>query len=72
MPYAQALARLPAWLQQLTLESNGKRVTREGSPVEGPTAPALWGDTLYVPLSSFEEGVAGLAAYECCKQREER
>ena len=32
-------------------------------------APTLWGDTLYVPLSSFEEGVAGLAAYECCKQR---
>jgi polyvinyl alcohol dehydrogenase (cytochrome) len=32
-------------------------------------APALWNDTLYVPLSSFEEGVAGLAAYECCKQR---
>jgi polyvinyl alcohol dehydrogenase (cytochrome) len=32
-------------------------------------APALWKDTLYVPLSSFEEGVAGLAAYECCKQR---
>lgn len=32
-------------------------------------APSLWKDTLYVPLSSFEEGVAGLAAYECCKQR---
>jgi polyvinyl alcohol dehydrogenase (cytochrome) len=32
-------------------------------------APALWKDTLYVPLSSFEEGVAGLAVYECCKQR---
>ena len=32
-------------------------------------APALWKDTLYVPLSSFEEGVAGLAIYECCKQR---
>jgi polyvinyl alcohol dehydrogenase (cytochrome) len=32
-------------------------------------APAIWGDTLYVPLSSFEEGVAGLAVYECCKQR---
>ena len=45
VPYAQALGRLPAWLQQLTLESNGKRVTREGSLVEGPTAPALWGDT---------------------------
>jgi polyvinyl alcohol dehydrogenase (cytochrome) len=32
-------------------------------------AGTLWGDTLYVPLSSFEELVAGLAAYECCKQR---
>src|SRR5205823_367328 len=45
VPYAQALGRLPAWLQQLTLESNGKRVTRDGAPVDGPTAPALWGDT---------------------------
>ena len=45
VPYAQALARLPAWLQQLTLESNGKRVKRDGSPVDGPTAPGLWGDT---------------------------
>ena len=45
VPYAQALARLPAFLQQLTLESNGKRVTRDGAPVDGPTAPALWGDT---------------------------
>ncbi|MFL5296892.1 MAG: PQQ-binding-like beta-propeller repeat protein [Phenylobacterium sp.] len=32
-------------------------------------APALWNGVLYVPLSSFEEGVAGLASYECCKQR---
>jgi glucose-6-phosphate isomerase len=45
VPYAQALGRLPAYLQQLTLESNGKRVTRDGAPVDGPTAPALWGDT---------------------------
>jgi len=45
VPYAQPLARLPAFLQQLTLESNGKRVTRDGGPVAGPTAPALWGDT---------------------------
>ncbi|HEY3177443.1 MAG TPA: glucose-6-phosphate isomerase [Casimicrobiaceae bacterium] len=45
VPYAQALKRLPAFLQQLTLESNGKRVTRDGVPVDGPTAPALWGDT---------------------------
>jgi len=43
VPYAEALALLPAYLQQLTLESNGKRVTREGTPVEGRTAPALWG-----------------------------
>ena len=44
VPYAQALARLPAYLQQLTLESNGKSVQRDGSPVTGSTAPALWGD----------------------------
>ena len=45
VPYAHGLARLPAWLQQLTLESNGKRVTRDGARVFGPTAPALWGGT---------------------------
>ncbi|MEO8487065.1 MAG: glucose-6-phosphate isomerase [Betaproteobacteria bacterium] len=43
VPYAEALALLPAYLQQLSLESNGKRVTREGAPVEGRTVPALWG-----------------------------
>jgi glucose-6-phosphate isomerase len=44
VPYAQALARLPAYLQQLQLESNGKSVRRDGTPVDGPTAAALWGD----------------------------
>ena len=44
VPYAQALARLPAYLQQLSLESNGKRVRRDGTPADGATAPALWGD----------------------------
>jgi glucose-6-phosphate isomerase len=44
VPYAQALARLPAYLQQLALESNGKCVQRDGSPATGPTAAALWGD----------------------------
>lgn len=44
VPYAHALARLPSYLQQLSLESNGKQVTRDGTPVAGPTAPALWGD----------------------------
>jgi len=43
-PYAQALAHLPAYLQQLSLESNGKCVRRDGTPVDGPTAPALWGN----------------------------
>ncbi|HET9046389.1 MAG TPA: glucose-6-phosphate isomerase [Casimicrobiaceae bacterium] len=45
VPYAQALARLPSWLQQLSLESNGKRVTRDGAPVATATAAGLWGDT---------------------------
>ena len=43
-PYAQALARLPAYLQQLEMESNGKCVTRDGTPVEAPTCPAIWGE----------------------------
>jgi glucose-6-phosphate isomerase len=44
VPYAHALARLPAYLQQLQLESNGKSVLRDGAHVDGDTAPALWGD----------------------------
>ncbi|HEX8739310.1 MAG TPA: glucose-6-phosphate isomerase [Casimicrobiaceae bacterium] len=44
VPYARALARLPAWLQQLELESNGKSVARDGATLDGPTAPAVWGD----------------------------
>ena len=43
VPYAHALALLPAHLQQVALESNGKSVGRDGSAVEGATAPALWG-----------------------------
>ncbi|MEO8306211.1 MAG: glucose-6-phosphate isomerase [Betaproteobacteria bacterium] len=44
IPYAQTLFRLPAYLQQLVLESNGKRVARDGAPLAGPSAAALWGD----------------------------
>ena len=44
VPYAQALARLPAYLQQLVLESNGKSVMRDGRPVQGATSAALWGE----------------------------
>jgi len=43
-PYAQALARLPAYLQQLEMESNGKSVTRDGEPVDTPTCPVIWGE----------------------------
>lgn len=44
IPYDQRLARLPAYLQQLDMESNGKSVRRDGSPLEGPTGPAVWGE----------------------------
>jgi glucose-6-phosphate isomerase len=44
LPYEQYLKRLPAYLQQLTMESNGKRVTREGAEVDYPTGPIYWGE----------------------------
>ena len=43
IPYASDLARLPAFLQQLEMESNGKSVTEDGDPVEVPTSPIVWG-----------------------------
>ncbi|NMG31296.1 glucose-6-phosphate isomerase [Aromatoleum evansii] len=43
-PYAQALGRVPAYLQQLEMESNGKSVTRDGKPVETATCPVIWGE----------------------------
>src|SRR5262249_47162402 len=45
LPYDQSLHRLPAWLQQGDMESNGKRVRRGGRPVEGyATGPIVWGE----------------------------
>ena len=44
LPYDQYLRRLPAYLQQLDMESNGKRVTHEGHPVGWHTGPVLWGE----------------------------
>ncbi len=44
LPYEQYLKRFPAYLQQLTMESNGKHVTLEGSPVEAETGPIYWGE----------------------------
>jgi glucose-6-phosphate isomerase len=44
LPYEQYLKRFPAYLQQLTMESNGKHVTREGIPVDYNTGPIYWGE----------------------------
>ncbi len=43
IPYDQRLARFPAYLQQLDMESNGKSVTLEGGPVPTQTGPVIWG-----------------------------
>jgi glucose-6-phosphate isomerase len=43
LPYDQSLRRLPDYLRQLEMESNGKRVTREGAPVDNATVPVIWG-----------------------------
>jgi glucose-6-phosphate isomerase len=44
LPYDQYLKRFPAYLQQLTMESNGKHVTRDGAPVAYQTGPIYWGE----------------------------
>ncbi len=44
LPYEQYLKRFPAYLQQLTMESNGKHVTLEGTPVGVDTGPIYWGE----------------------------
>ena len=44
LPYDQSLRRLPAYLQQLDMESNGKGVTRDGEPVDVGTGPIVWGE----------------------------
>jgi glucose-6-phosphate isomerase len=44
LPYEQYLKRFPAYLQQLTMESNGKHVTLEGNPLSYDTGPIYWGE----------------------------
>jgi glucose-6-phosphate isomerase len=44
LPYEQYLKRFPAYLQQLTMESNGKHVTLDGKPVPCDTGPVYWGE----------------------------
>ena len=44
LPYDQYLERFPAYLQQLTMESNGKSVTLDSEPVDNVTSPVYWGE----------------------------
>jgi glucose-6-phosphate isomerase len=44
LPYDQRLTRFPAYLQQLDMESNGKGVTVDGTPVDGQSGPVVWGE----------------------------
>jgi glucose-6-phosphate isomerase len=44
LPYEQYLKRFPAYLQQLTMESNGKHVQLDGAPVQHETSPVYWGE----------------------------
>jgi glucose-6-phosphate isomerase len=51
--YTERLARLPAYLQQLIMESNGKSVDRSGQPVHWETVPVIWGQTGTVGQHAF-------------------
>jgi glucose-6-phosphate isomerase len=66
LPYAHALKLLPAYLQQLEMESNGKSVDREGRPVGYATAPVLFGEEGTVGQHSFyqllHQGTQAIAA----------
>ncbi len=44
LPYEQRLARLPAYLQQLEMESNGKRVSMDGADLTVNSGPVVWGE----------------------------
>jgi glucose-6-phosphate isomerase len=55
LPYAHALKLLPAYLQQLEMESNGKRVDREGRELAYATAPVVWGGEGTVSQHSFHQ-----------------
>ena len=55
LPYSNALRLLPSYLQQLEMESNGKRTDREGRNVDYATAPVLWGMEGTVSQHSFHQ-----------------
>ncbi len=53
LPYAQRLEHLPDFLQQLSMESNGKRVDLTGKPLSRPSAPVLWGSAGTIGQHSY-------------------
>ena len=55
LPYSNALRLLPSYLQQLEMESNGKRIDREGRAIGYATAPVLWGMEGTVSQHSFHQ-----------------
>ncbi len=55
LPYAHRLRRLPDYLQQLAMESNGKRVTRDGQPAPCATGPVFWGSAGTIGQHSFHQ-----------------
>ena len=55
LPYHQHLQRLPDFLQQLTMESNGKRVSENGTSLDYRTAPVLWGSAGTMGQHSFHQ-----------------
>lgn len=55
LPYDNSLQRLPDFLQQLTMESNGKRVRSDGSAVDYNTGPVLWGSAGTMGQHSFHQ-----------------
>ncbi len=73
-PYHSALRRLPAYLQQLEMESNGKRVDMHGDVLQLQTAPVLWGEPgtngqhayfQMLPRHTFTGGASGSTAGQC-------
>jgi glucose-6-phosphate isomerase len=55
LPYDHSLQRLPDFLQQLTMESNGKRVSDDGQPLDYTTGPVLWGSAGTLGQHSFHQ-----------------
>ncbi len=55
LSYASRLEHLPAYLQQLEMESNGKRVGADGAPLDSPTCPVIWGGTGTVGQHAFHQ-----------------